>query len=236
MIVKKNKINILLCTNNKESTDKMTQVIEHLDYILSSIPLSIEKMLDFIKYENPHIVMIDVQQGHEIESRAIGLDLLKHKSVPFMFLMSHKEALNVENLMATHPHGFILKSFNSNEIKLAISVALDNFGKKNYQDFLKVKEGNLYKMIDLKDILYIKADDNYLEIHTNNKKYIRRMCLKNLLKKLCFKGFIRVHRSFIVNKKYILNVHFNKVNISGMMIPVSRNYRHNLKKPMAINF
>jgi hypothetical protein len=69
--------------------------------------------------------------------------------------------------------------------------------------------GKLKISVVLDDILYLESSDNYVLIYydSNNKvsKYLIRNTLKNLEAKLLSMGFIRCHRSYLVN--------FNKVKI-----------------------
>jgi hypothetical protein len=71
------------------------------------------------------------------------------------------------------------------------------------------EKGKLKISVVQDDILYIEASDNYVLIYynSNNKisKYMIRNTLKNLESKLLTIGFIRCHRSYLVN--------FNKVKI-----------------------
>ncbi|MBN1117243.1 MAG: LytTR family transcriptional regulator [Bacteroidales bacterium] len=71
------------------------------------------------------------------------------------------------------------------------------------------EKGKLKFSVINDDILYIEASDNYVSIYyvTNEKtaKYMVRNTLKNLEEKLKNIGFIRCHRSFLVN--------FNKVKL-----------------------
>ncbi|MBN2485424.1 MAG: LytTR family transcriptional regulator [Bacteroidales bacterium] len=71
------------------------------------------------------------------------------------------------------------------------------------------ENGKLKISVILDDILYLESSDNYVLIHyvSNNKisKYIIRNTLKNLETKLLIMGFVRCHRSYLVN--------FSKVKI-----------------------
>jgi hypothetical protein len=101
------------------------------------------------------------------------------------------------------------------------------------------EKGKLKFSVLVDDILYLEASDNYVSIYysSGNKivKYMVRNTLKNLEKKMSKFGFIRSHRSYLIN--------FNKVKIlkrskDGLVIelntdpittlPVSKTYISNV--------
>jgi LPXTG-motif cell wall-anchored protein len=81
----------------------------------------------------------------------------------------------------------------------------------------------------LDDLYFVKADGNYVEFHSVEKKTLERDKLKEILEKLP-PNFIRVHRSYLVNKNQIASYNSSTVILkSGQEIPLSRTYRSNLK-------
>jgi two-component system LytT family response regulator len=56
-----------------------------------------------------------------------------------------------------------------------------------------------FQVLNIADILYCKADDNYTEIHLENKKILVSKTLKYFEEALCDSGFARVHKSYLVN-------------------------------------
>jgi len=98
-------------------------------------------------------------------------------------------------------------------------------------DRLKVsnKQGN--HLIPFSDIISVESGGNYIYVHTDRKVLPMRGTMKSILEQLDPQGFIRVHRSFIINKQYIsrltdlssdpctLELH------NGKTVPVSRTHR-----------
>lgn len=56
-----------------------------------------------------------------------------------------------------------------------------------------------FQVLNIADILYCKADDNYTEIHLENKKILVSKTLKYFEEALTDSGFARVHKSYLVN-------------------------------------
>ena len=93
-------------------------------------------------------------------------------------------------------------------------------------DVIYVKEGHTESKIKLHDILYLEALKDYTKIVTTTKKHYVLTSIGNLLKETHFQSFIRVHRSFAVQKQYIDKKNTNEILLNnGVHIPVGRSYK-----------
>ena len=84
--------------------------------------------------------------------------------------------------------------------------------------------------IDLPSIYLIQAKGDYINIKTENKNYIVHSTLKKIEEKLPDSLFLKVHRSYIINVKKIIDIEDNSVLIKKDVIPVSRCKRPELMK------
>ena len=81
----------------------------------------------------------------------------------------------------------------------------------------------------LNELKFVKAAGNYLEFHTTSKTHIDRNKLKVIEAKLP-PNFIRTHRSYIVNKNYIVSASSQSVIISpNIETSLSRTFKGSLK-------
>lgn len=89
--------------------------------------------------------------------------------------------------------------------------------------------GRLEK-VHKENILYIESDKKYCTIHTLHKKYVLRTALKHLFEQLNHVGFVRVHRSFLINKNHIMAIDTQNQNVTvkNTEIPIGRFYQQNL--------
>lgn len=89
--------------------------------------------------------------------------------------------------------------------------------------------GNLAEAID-----YVAAADNYVELHSGGHVTMRRMTLADAERTLRKRGFVRIHRRYIVNGNRIESVRGNgekSVRLAdGSELPVGRRYATNLGK------
>jgi DNA-binding LytR/AlgR family response regulator len=77
----------------------------------------------------------------------------------------------------------------------------------------------------LKDLKYIKASGNYLEFYTVDKTIIDRNKIKIIIE-LLPPNFLKTHRSYVVNKNYIVSVNTTTVIIKpDVETPLSRTFK-----------
>ena len=76
--------------------------------------------------------------------------------------------------------------------------------------------------VPLDDILYVKADGDYIVIHkADGKTLMTLMTLKSLEKQLPFDRFCRTHRSWIVNVDKARGIRDGKILVGDAVIPLS---------------
>ncbi|SHN09151.1 LytTR family DNA-binding domain-containing protein [Polaribacter sp. KT 15] len=84
--------------------------------------------------------------------------------------------------------------------------------------------------IDLPSIYLIEAKGDYIKIKTENKDYTVHSTLKKIEEKLPDSLFLKIHRSYIINIKKIIDIEDNSVLIKKDVVPVSRSKRPELMK------
>jgi len=84
-----------------------------------------------------------------------------------------------------------------------------------------------YKLIQIliDDILYIEGLKDYVKIVTTDTTVMTLMNIKTLERALPTDRFMRVHRSFIVNKRHITVIERNRIVFGKTYIPVSETYK-----------
>jgi DNA-binding LytR/AlgR family response regulator len=90
-------------------------------------------------------------------------------------------------------------------------------------DYFFVKADNKLVKISFDDILFAEALQNYVTIHTIDKKYITYLTFKSVEEYLPADKFIKTHKSYIVSASKIDSIEGNDIRIGNHYIPVSRN-------------
>lgn len=96
-------------------------------------------------------------------------------------------------------------------------------------DVIYIKEGHTETKVKLHDIIYLEALKDYTKIVTTTKKHCVLSTIGNLLKENHFQSFVRIHRSYAVQKNYIDKKMTNELLLNnGVLIPIGRSYKENL--------
>jgi DNA-binding LytR/AlgR family response regulator len=122
-------------------------------------------------------------------------------------------------------------------IKKAESVLVGKSEPQTLQKKQKSSDKDLYVnidrrliKIDMSSVYLVEAKGDYIQIKTDDKNYIVHSTLKKIEEKLPDHTFLKVHRSYIINIKKIIDIEDNSVLIKKDVIPVSRSNRPELMK------
>jgi two-component system LytT family response regulator len=97
--------------------------------------------------------------------------------------------------------------------------------KQNEERFIQIRADYATLNVDLREIQFIEAFGDYLKIHLIGKKpIVSLMTLKSITDKLPDEGFVRIHRSYIVNLKFIESVKGKRINIGVTELPLSKSF------------
>ncbi len=98
---------------------------------------------------------------------------------------------------------------------------------------LTVWKGQVQTKIDTALIEWARAARNYVEFYAGGKSYLMRASMAELELLLPDHRFLRTHRSYLVNKKFVVGVaggstRSSVVLESGLKLPVGKTYRRSL--------
>lgn len=69
--------------------------------------------------------------------------------------------------------------------------------------------------VQLDNILYFESDQHTIRLHAVNGEYVFRDALGNIEEKLSSRHFIRIHKSYLINLRYVKNVFKNSVQMEN---------------------
>lgn len=102
-------------------------------------------------------------------------------------------------------------------------------------DYLFIKvDGKLVK-IAYDEILYVEAVQNYVSVHTRDKKYLTYLTLHSLEEFLPADLFIKTHKSYLVAVSKIDSIDGACILIGNHVIPISRSLRDEVMEKLTGN-
>ena len=181
--------------------------------------------LKVIKNEKIDLVFLDIQMP---DMKGTDFSKLLPPETQIVFTTAYSEyALAAFDLGA---EDYLVKPITFERFLQAINKVKFNRNSGNSELTITVKSGYDLHKVKLADIIYLESDSEYVIYHTLENKIMSNQSLKSLEEILDPAQFIRVHRSFIVNKSKITSLKSRDLFLSDIKIPVSDSYIESVKK------
>jgi two-component system LytT family response regulator len=174
---------------------------------------SIQEAIELIKKNALDLVFLDVEMPY---GNAFDLlDQIPDRNFETVFVTAYNQyAMDALNHHAAY---YLMKPINIDELIKAVDYVLEiklkeealegkvlktNFSQVEGKITLPQLDG--FQVLNVADILYCKADDNYTEIYLENKKILVSKTLKYFEGALSDFPFARIHKSYLVNVNEVI--------------------------------
>jgi two-component system LytT family response regulator len=169
----------------------------------------------------PDVIFLDIQLPD-----MLGFDVLKELNYkPFViFTTAYDEyaikafdALSVDYLLKPLKEDRIARSINklqhfaggngANPVWNNIESLFNGFRPQKDIKTLSIKKGTKFTLVQLSDIVYFEAYDKYTYVHTQNGQKLFCDHMLAVLEEKLSVDFMRVQKSYIVNKQKVVEIH-----------------------------
>jgi len=220
--------------------------IEMLDSAIDAI-----QALDMMQKEKYDVVLLDIRMP---ELSGIELaDRLNKRNQPvpaIIFVTAHDQ--HAVAAFENHAVDYVLKPFSSDRIQEALNVAFRRTENERAAQLLRIlprletllakppskvaiKVKGRILFIDPTEVAVIRAEGNYVLLEKRSGSYLLRESLSVVAEKLKPHGFIRIHRSVLVNTSFVEEVrpwptgeYVLRIR-GGRELTVSRMHKNNLR-------
>ncbi len=185
---------------------------------------TIKEGLEQINTHGPDLVFLDVEMpfGNAFDL----LEQLPERSFETIFVTAYNQyAMDALN---SHAAYYLMKPINIDELINAVAYVTEIKNGENalegkvLQTKWKKTEGKItipqqdgFQVLDVADIYFCKADDNYTEIYLEEKKIVVSKTLKYFEEALGDFPFSRIHKSYLVN---VNEIHKYKKGKGGSVV------------------
>lgn len=230
---------ILIVEDEQEIADSLGEMLEILNHQVIAVADSYDSAIKDLDKDDVEIVLLDIQLKGEKTGIDIAEKIKNEYKLPYIFTTAFADHDTITQAAAQSPYGYLVKPYGLKDINAAIEVAMTNY--RNFKQ-LKNEEGSIQQnnlfvkvnsrlvRIDPEEVLFIEAKGDYVLFKTREKGYIVHSTIKNIEEKLDNSIFVKVHRSYIVNLKKIVDIEENNILIGELVIPVSRSQKSNLMR------
>lgn len=229
------KIKILVVEDEVIIADNICDILEELGYEALFPVISYAQAVESLERNQPDMVLLDIQLSGSKDGIDLAWKIKEDYDIPFIFLTSNADKITIDRAKQVSPPAYLVKPFNKDDLYSSIEIAFFNYEKTSVrnnsaviQDAIFIKQKSAFFKVYFSEIVYIKSDHVYLEIHlSNNKSILVRDSLNDYIHKLTSR-FFRLHRGYIINLDHLENIENNFVTVSGSVIPIGKKYREQL--------
>lgn len=216
-----NKFNAIIIDDERPARLMISSLLKKHDQTINLIgeAKNGKEALTLIEELKPDLIFLDIQMpdmnGFEVLAGLkqqpmvvfvtaydqYALNAFKENSIDYLLKPVEEERFDqcIQKLIT------LGKTINENEIK-TLAHLFSQLQPKKEITAIPVKVGQKILLIKLNDIAYCQSSDGYVSLYTNaGKEYISDFCLHDLEEKLP-DYFIRVQKSYIVNKNHIKEI------------------------------
>ena len=232
-------LNCVIIDDEPLAQDLLKSYVEKTPFLtLTGIYSSaVQAMRDMANQEPVHLMFLDIQMPG---LNGLEFSKLVDAQTRIVFTTAFEQyALDSYKVNALD---YLLKPISYTDFMQAVNKAIHWFemkwGKKLSADsssmprqYIYVKSDYKLVQIDLDQILYVEGLKDYVKIHLEGeqKAIISLLSMKMMEETLPSERFIRVHRSFIVQKNKIKVIDRGRIVFNKDYIPISESYKQDLQ-------
>lgn len=218
-------LNILIAEDDVLISEELCDILNEFGHRVVGIAEHYDAALKIINSSNVQIdiALLDIRMQGKEEGLEIAAYLKANHNIPYMFISSYSDSKTLEKVGKLTPSQYITKPFSKNDVRIATEILASSL--KSGARSIILKEGSKSHKVDVNDLLWIKADGVYIEIHTLHKRIVLRTSIKSFLEEYQLYNLVRTHRSYVVNIEHVKVMSSNSLTIHGTQLPIARGHR-----------
>ncbi len=181
--------------------------------------------IGFLSKEKTDLIFLDIKMPD-----ISGIDFLKSIPNPPMVIFTTAYSEHAVQSFELDAIDYLLKPFSLSRFLKACNKANEQYELKNkgnnisFPTSVFIKSGYEQLRVEIDEILYAESNGNYMQFILKDKKITSRLTMSETEALLPANFFIRIHRSYIVAKKYISKIEKNSIRINKTELPVGAGY------------
>jgi DNA-binding LytR/AlgR family response regulator len=205
-------VDFLELKGKAENPVKATTLLNNNEIDLMFLDINMPKVsgIEFLRTSGslPMTIMTTAYPDYALEG--FELNVLDYLVKPFSFERFLKAAYKAKDYHELKSKAASISSFSD--------------------DYFFVKcDGKIEKILH-DELLFVEAMLNYVVLHTETRKLIVYLTIKNLTEELPANKFLKVHKSYIVNLSKIKSIEGNEISMGNSKVIISQNLRDDVMK------
>jgi DNA-binding LytR/AlgR family response regulator len=125
-----------------------------------------------------------------------------------------------------------ISKYHKSNINTEIEIQYDPDITKGKRNFVYIHGDKTIHKIYLNEIFFIESFREYIKIHTRKISVLTKLPISQIEKKLKDKGFIRIHKSYIVSIPKIERFNSRSIYLFDKELPIGRTYKQKLMESL----
>ncbi|MBE5321947.1 response regulator transcription factor [Pedobacter sp. MR2016-19] len=200
--------------------------------------------LDFLSKQQIDLIFLDIRMP-----KLNGLDFLRTlQHQPLVIITSAYEEYALESFDLA-VCDYLLKPFRFDRFLKAVNRALEFYNLKKQTagpietekaeiksyGQISIKADKKHILVKTEEIQYLESLGNYVKVWKNDNFLLTPRTLASFEDQLSTDYFVRIHKSFILNKKYVDYLEGNTIVLkNGQEVPIGKNYKGVIKQLLDI--
>ncbi len=233
------KIKVLIVEDNPITSMDLSEILGQHGFEVVGIAKSYDEAMILFEQNPCDLALTDISLSGEKTGIDFAQYLQKNNNhrIPVVFLTANSDIEIKNSAFELMPAAFLLKPFKPENLLNALELAFNNSLKQkqeslNSKEPIFIKDQKEYAKIYENEILFVKANGSYCEVVTEKKQYLLSLNLNSCIKRLNPKNFLRIHRSYLINKDMITELNNSFVQVKNHKLPVGRSYKDSLLSSM----
>jgi DNA-binding LytR/AlgR family response regulator len=227
-------IKILIVEDEVLIAETIRLYLKERGYMTTDLVISYNEAILSINNNKPDIALIDIR----LFGQQSGIELAatiqqEHAGTAIIFITSQYDERILQKALELNPNGYLVKPIQKESLWTTVELAYARMNSLKEADAIRISDGTKTYYLQNNQIKYISADHIYSIVYTTHLGELTlRLPLNEIINLLNSENFIRCHRSFIVNKRYVSHYDTNVFYIDKTVIPISRSNKAQVKKAM----
>ncbi|MEQ1733286.1 MAG: response regulator [Bacteroidia bacterium] len=226
--------NVLIVEDEFIIAETIAEILANAGCQHIRIVATVAEAVTEIELHKPTIVLTDINLGQAQSGVDLGEVLHTKYHIPFIYITSHSSPDVLNKAKHTRPNAYIVKPFKNQDLLIAIALALFNVSEHTTPILsmheLVIKEGRAIIKLDCATITYLETEGNYTTIYLHNtNRRVVRISLAELQQQLPTATFVRIHKSYLINKNYVTQVNSSSVIVNTIELPIGRTHQQEVQ-------
>ncbi|HMH34515.1 MAG TPA: LytTR family DNA-binding domain-containing protein [Puia sp.] len=195
------------------------------------------KAMTVLEQEKIDLVFLDIQMP-----KLTGLEFIKTlKTQPLVIFTTAYPQYAVEGF-DLDAVDYLVKPFSFDRFlkaamkaKMHVENARQPIHEKTDPAYFFIKSDNKLVKVLYDDLLFVEALQNYVAVHSKDKKLITYLTFKSVEEHLPPDRFLKIHKSYIVSIEKIDSIEGNEVKIGSHSLPISRSIKEEVMEKILQN-